>query len=253
MRYIKTNTSKYNISIDIDTIDFHNIHSLIDDYINMLKLTMTKRFNEALNDFINDNLTTNVTNIWPELKGIYAISSPICGKNPIARFSQNILYVSSCCKMIIKEQFIHSLFFNMILSSIEPGHYIYYKTNSINLICTLSPTDVISQQLSDVYLPSDVFFTRKSYPYMVSKDNAMSVTFRTGRPLHPLGQVSTRGCWNFLINNMNQFETSDLIDDDKFSVCIGSTHLYPESSVLSDRSFDNRDHWTKVKNVISVI
>jgi hypothetical protein len=62
---------------------------------------------EALNDFINDNLTTNVTNIWPELKGIYAISSPICGKNPIARFSQNILYVSSCCKMIIKEQFIH--------------------------------------------------------------------------------------------------------------------------------------------------
>jgi len=132
MRYIKTNTSKYDISIDTDPIDFHNIHSLIDDYITMLKLTMTKRFNEALNDFIND---TNITNIWPELKGIYAISSPICGKNPTARFSQNILYVSSCCKMIIKEQFIHSLFFNMILSSIEPGHYTYYKNNSINLIC----------------------------------------------------------------------------------------------------------------------
>jgi len=81
----------------------------------------------------------------------------------------------------------------------------------------------------------------------------MTVTYRTGRPLHPLGNLATRGCWNFLIENMNQFETSDFIDDDKFSVFIGSTHLFPESSVLSDRSFDNRDHWTKVKNVISVI
>lgn len=238
----------------------HNTFNNIDQQINIYFQNMNNRLLEEITNMFMIMKKNNSINYNTEIKdGIYSISNGINERNCNSRFSQNILFVKGC-NILMKNRFINSLCFNIIISMIKPGTYIIEKAFNINYIVPLKSIhyisnieqNIITKQLMTVLLPSDMFLTRVKYPYLTA---SKLITYRTGRPLHPLSQIATRGSWNFLLNEMNQLDTSREIDNSKFSVYIMKTNLYPESSILEiiEHSYNLKTHWTKIINKISVI
>lgn len=233
-----------------------NISTVINDFKSMIELDLSQRIKNCINEYINTNHHQQHHTHHIYNNGVYAISSKTIKKNEGARFSQNVMFTDSCHCTTMKQSFYHSIYFNMMISTIEPGFYVYHKTNSIQFICPIDDEN-LNRQLSDILLPSDIFLSRCPYPYLIkNNDDILMVTYRNGRPLHPLGQLSTRGCWNFI--KMKQFITSssEFVQGDKFSAIFDRTHLFPESSLLSEEhcSYKNsHHHWTKLKNQISII
>ena len=181
-------------------------------------------------------------------EGFYAISGNI-PNNTIHKFSQNIMYIKGC-EAVIADNFIHSLYFNMILTMIKPGTFIVLKTNNSYSIIPYNFKDEIYLQMAKSIIPSDVFLSRNKLPYFI-KQNV--ITHRVGRRLHPLGQLTTRGSWHFLTNIIIQLKPAT--DNIYFSSNIMGVDLYPESSVIDkkDHSYNNENHWTKEVNTISSI
>ena len=103
-------------------------------------------------------------------------------------------------------------------------------------------------------MPFDVFLSREKYPLLIKKTECnIEIAYRTGRPLHPIGQIATRGCWNFIVNKFSQFpyiRLSSTTPVETFHVSIYNTVLYPESAVIDSKSIGvhSSEHWTKVKN-----
>jgi hypothetical protein len=257
VKFSKRIQSLLNISLDLKSKENKKIGVLIDDYLSMIRNNLSQRIKNCLNEYIICNNNNDDDDIYEYNDGIYAISSKYIKNNDSARFSQNIMYVNDVSsRNNVRNSFINAIYFNMIISSIEPGYYMYLKTNSIHFICP-NNDDNLKQQLTDILLPSDIFFSRKSRPYLINNNSNMTkVNYRTGRPLHPLGQIATRGCWNFL--KKKQFKTSnyDFVKDDKFSAVFEKTQLFPESSILSEEECSYKkssSHWTKLKNEISII
>lgn len=213
---------------------------------------------EVDSDVEHQDTVTNTTN------GLFAISSGIFIHNAVSKFSQNILFAHGQeAQQILLTSFLEALHKNMCLSMLQPGSYWIHKANTHNEILPFAicpgadetETITIQTQLHRIQLPFDVFFTREKYPYLISKmgteGGKYEITYRTGRPLHPLGQVATRGSWNFLLHSLTQFQISSLVERSKFSVVFDGVHLFPESSVIDEktngRPQDHLTHWTKVR------
>jgi len=183
-------------------------------------------------------------------EGIYAISNYITKQNPSAGFSQNILYVTGTSAMATIEDGIEtSLVYNMKLTTLQPGTWLLRKQSNGNW--DIVPNSIISYPYPFPDMPLDIFLTRKTYPYLIQKDTGeCTITYRKGRPLHPLGQIATRGCWNFITGKLHKFTYTHILPQDVFHVAIKNTILLPESAVLENNSISvmHVDHWTKVKN-----
>jgi hypothetical protein len=220
-----------------------NIVLIIDNYLCTSKNCIFNEINKvSLKININKSNKYNIIKIMDD--GIYAVSNGINERNNNSRFSQNILYVKNK-SLDIKKHFISSLCFGMILSMIDPKKYILNKLVNRYYISAYENESI------NIYLPSDIFFTRKKYKYIVDS----KITWRHGRPLHPLGQITTRCTWNFLLNEIIQLEISQKCNKTKFSAYIYGINLYPLNSILDkkDYSYNSITHWTKIHNIISTI
>jgi hypothetical protein len=242
MKFVKKISQKYNIKI----VDYSN-DILI--FLDKLKNICIARITSAIKDY---NICKK-HNKFTELKsGFYTISNYITKANVNGAFSQNVLYVNTIdeqCK--IEEATIYSLVFNMYLSSLEP--------NCWNLMKVLGGYKIIASIIDNKFqMPFDVFLSREKYPLLIKNtDYDIEIAYRTGRPLHPIGQIATRGCWNFIVNKFSQFpyvnsyiSPSCTTPLKTFHVSIYNTVLYPESAVIDSKSIGvhSSEHWTKVKN-----
>jgi hypothetical protein len=229
---------KFKNQIRIDIGDHTNIEDYMDKLLQYRKQLLTKN-----TKFLKKNKLAKRFLFHSD--GIYAISSSTDKNKSFMKYSQNVLYVQGqnyVNKM--KDCFVHSLYFNMTVSMLEPESYIFYKTNQTNLIV---PKISIGSTTYNIKLQTDVFYTRKKYPYLVMTNRGIELTLRTGRPLHPVGQMATRGSWNFIINILEQLEPA-LVDDTKiFSAKFNGVALFPENSVVYVKSYHDKNHWTKIK------
>jgi hypothetical protein len=165
-------------------IDFNNIDNrIIEEYM----ITSNKIMLDEIKLYSFSKIET--LRIREYVDGIYAISNGINSNNN-GRFSQNILYVRNRSNNI-KEYYISSICFGLIISMIEQDKYILNKKMNGYFI-----TRYENKFKYDIGLPSDIFFSRKKYPFMIES----KITWRNGRPLHPLGQITTRGNINLYIS-----------------------------------------------------
>ena len=246
MKFVKKISQKYGIEV----ADYSN-DVLI--FLDKLKNICIARITSAITDY---NIC-NKSNTFTELNsGFYAISNYITKANANGAFSQNVLYVNTIeAQREIEEATIYSLVFNMYLSSLEPKCW--------NLMKVLGGYKIVASRIDNRFqMPFDVFLSREKYPLLINKTECdIEIAYRTGRPLHPIGQIATRGCWNFIVNKFSQFPYSNSYINsyispsstthlETFHVSIYNTVLYPESAVIDSKSIGvhSSEHWTKVKN-----
>ena len=224
-------------------------------------------------------------------RGIYAMSQRMpfnADHCSTARFTQCILFCAGqAAQNIIQDAVVLSLYFNMLLSMVQPGQYIVLKTSHVNYLCplvfsyscpiprqfekmggvdgrmadavfTVVDDATVREKLNKILLPSDLFFTRDHFPYLIiDVTGAMKVTKRMGRLLHPLSQISNRGAWNFILAHIHDFHEveGDLGGRKKYSARFFNISLYPECSIVqnSDQVLQQAIHWTKGRPTVHVI
>ena len=220
------------------------------DYIPLLETYLTNSI--VKNAYTQFHITSDMEHYQTQSPGIFAITNYITKMNHNAAFSQNILMVQDIqSQKTLCDASIHSLMFNMKLSSFEP--------NTWSLVKNTDGYQIINDPTLgyNVELPLDIFLSRKKFPYVISKETAtattttLEITYRTGRPLHPLGQIATRGCWNFIVNKLSRMQTRNItLPNEVFHMKINGITLLPESAVIDEKqlSVHGNTHWTKAKN-----
>jgi len=240
------NIKQYNFMIDEPVkYKFHDVYMIITNYLNTINNYLNQLFQNHVTDILSNNYVTDIFTLPLAIDGIHAIGgNNIDMPHTTAKFSQNILYSQNYCKEL-NEYLLYSIYINMLISIIEPGEYIFYKTRTICYILSSNKMD------SNTFLiPSDIFFTRKKYPYLIKNNDVLTITYRKGRMLHPLSQITTRGLWNFIAPFIHKIKESHLIEYNKYSVNIFNVCMYPESSIYNN-TFHSNTHWTKSHNVVS--
>jgi len=246
MKFVKKISQKYGIEV----ADYSNDNMM---FLDKLKNICISRITSAITDYnIYDKNDKKSTDFNELPSGFYAISNYITKANANGAFSQNVLYVNTIDgQREIEEATIYSLVFNMKLASREP--------NSWNLMKVNGGYEIVASRIDNKFqMPFDVFLSRNKYPLLIKKTECdIEIAYRTGRPLHPIGQIATRGCWNFLVNKFSKFpyinsyiNSSSTTPLATFHVSIYNTVLYPESAVIDSKSIGvhSSEHWTKVKN-----
>lgn len=248
MKFIKKISQKYDIHINTQNETYLN---LLEDYLkNSLatcSFTNTKLFTKTYittTTHVKEN-PENLENKEYIETGIFAITNYINKMNHNAAFSQNILYVNDQkTQKMLEDASIYSLQFNMKLMSLQPNSWILLKTvNGYKIIN--------SNVESNIQVPFDVFLSRAKFPFLIEKNDDFEITYRTGRPLHPLGQIATRGCWNFIVNKLSKrLEHDSNVSEEVFHMKIWDVTLFPESAIIDSKELavHSKTHWTKAKN-----
>ena len=255
------------MEVNLNHSNAHIYMQQIDEYLRQVEEYYYGQFTFRV-DFLKTSTPVADNVVYSD--GIYGMSQKMSffGEHcSTGRFTQCILYVSGRLEMkIIENAVIQSIYFNMLVAMIQPGKYIVIKTNDVNYISPFvqcqedigvgksQNNSLICKKLMKIVLPSDIFFTREKFPYMIIDDHEfLHITFRTGRLLHPLSQISTRGAWNFFIAYIQDFQEVDGFRLDcgvnikKYSARFSTVSLYPESTIVNARYQLQHQpvHWTK--------